>query len=125
MIRRTPSLPARVASTKWYHLVEPCSRAEPTRFRRRLRYTCSKFPNLAFVERDFGVNLQRSFLPQARSRLDPLTHGAGQSIEFESALSAFQNADERQVPVSLPVIESIPDDELISDIETDVIGLNR
>jgi hypothetical protein len=123
--RRTASHPARVASTKLYPLVEPGSRAEPTRFRRRLRYACSKFPNLAFVERDFGANLQRSFLPQARSRLDPLTHGAGQSIVFESALSGFQNADERQVPVPLLVIEAIPDDELISDIKTDVIGLNR
>ena len=48
-----------------------------------------------------------------------------QNIGFESALSDFQHPDERQVSVSLLVIEAIPDDELILDIEPDIIRLNR
>ena len=78
-----------------------------------------------FVERDSGANPRRSFLPPLQSSLAPPNRGAGQSIGFESALSGFQNADERQVSISLLIVETVTDDELVLDIESDVIRLNR
>jgi hypothetical protein len=109
---------------KSYRRAEPRILAGPTRFPLQSEDAYSRPPGLGSAERDSSAILRRSFLlPIQWSRVLP-NREAEQSIESGSARSGFQNTDEWQVPVPLLVVETVTDDELIVDIESDVIRLD-